>query len=517
MADDAKRRRAGGRAGHAARGGGHAIDQMPWRIPVNHDRPTEPLTEEGVAAIHKGAMRILRDIGIRFLNDEALAIFAKAGCKVDGQTVRMDEDFVMEMVRRCPAEFTITPRNPDRTLPIGGRHILFGNVSSPPNSWDLERGKLPGSMDAYRDFIRLTQYFNCIHFAGGYPVEPIDVHPSVRHLDCIREKLVLTDKVVHAYSLGRERVEDAMEMVRIAAGLDESGFRARPHMFTNINSVSPLKHDFPMIDGALRLARAGQAVIVTPFTLAGAMAPVTMAGAVALSIAEALSAIALIQFVAPGAPCMIGTFTSNVDMKSGAPAFGTPEYMRATQMTGQLARFYGLPLRSSGVCASNVPDGQSMWETSNSLWAAVQSGTNMVYHAAGWLEGGLIASLEKFVLDCEVLQMIQRYMEPEVWATGPDEIAVETVAEVGPDGHYFGCAHTQARYTTAFYAPIASDWRNYEAWQIDGGIWSAERAHRIAKAILAEFEPPPMDDARREELDAFVARRKSEGGAPTDF
>jgi trimethylamine--corrinoid protein Co-methyltransferase len=517
MADDAKRRRSGGRAGHAARGGGHAIEQMSWRIPVNRDRPTEPLTEEGVAAIHTGAMRILRDIGIRFLNDEALAIFARAGCRVEGQTVRMDEDFVMEMVRRCPTEFTITPRNPDRVLPFGGRHILFGNVSSPPNSWDLERGKLPGSMEAYRDFIKLTQYFNCIHFAGGYPVEPIDVHPSIRHLDCIREKLVLTDKVVHAYSLGRERVEDAMEMVRIAAGLDEAGFRARPHMFTNINSVSPLKHDFPMIDGALRLARAGQAVVVTPFTLAGAMAPVTMAGAVALSIAEALSAIALIQFVAPGAPCMIGTFTSNVDMKSGAPAFGTPEYMRATQMTGQLARFYGLPLRSSGVCASNVPDGQSMWETSNSLWAAVQSGTNMVYHAAGWLEGGLIASLEKFVLDCEVLQMIQRYMEPEVWATTPDDIAVETIAEVGPDGHYFGCAHTQARYTTAFYGPIASDWRNYEAWQIDGGVWSAERAHRIAKAILAEFEPPPMDPARREELDAFVARRKAEGGAPTDF
>jgi trimethylamine--corrinoid protein Co-methyltransferase len=158
-----------------------------------------------------------------------------------------------------------------------------------------------------------------------------------------------------------------------------------------------------------------------------------------------------------------------------------------------------------------------MWETSNSLWASVQSGTNMVYHAAGWLEGGLIASLEKFVMDCEVLQMIQRYMEPEVWATGSDEIAVETIAEVGPDGHYFGCAHTQARYATAFYAPIASDWRNYEAWQIDGGIWTSERAHRIARAILAEFEAPPMDEARREELDAFVARRKAEGGAPTDF
>lgn len=517
MAEDLKRRRAGGRTGNARRAGSHAIDQMPWRIPVNHDRPIEPMGPDGVAAIHKGAMRILKSIGIRFLNDEALEILAGAGCKVDGQMVRMDEDFVMEMVGRAPATFDITPRNPDRRLPIGGKHILFGNVSSPPNYWDLERGKVSGFMDGFRDFIKLTQYFNCMHFAGGYPVEPIDIHPSVRHLDCLYEKLTLTDKVCHAYSLGKERVEDAMEMVRIAGGLSHEAFRARPHMFTNINSVSPLKHDFPMIDGALRMARAGQAVIVTPFTLAGAMAPVTMAGAVTLSIAEALAAIALIEYVVPGAPVMIGTFTSNVDMKSGAPAFGTPEYMRATQMTGQMARHYGLPLRSSGVCAANVPDGQSMWETSNSLWAAVQSGTNLVYHAAGWLEGGLIASPEKFIMDCEVLQMIQRYMEPEVWASTPDDIAIDTIAEVGPDGHYFGCQHTQDRYTTAFYQPFASDWRNFEAWQIDGSVWTAERAHRIFRAIMDEFEPPAMDAAIREELQAFVARRKAEGGAPTDF
>jgi trimethylamine---corrinoid protein Co-methyltransferase len=278
-----------------------------------------------------------------------------------------------------------------------------------------------------------------------------------------------------------------------------------------------LKHDFPMIDGTLRMARAGQAVVVTPFTLAGAMAPVTMSGAVALSIAEALSAIALQQYVAPGSPSMIGTFTSNVDMKSGAPAFGTPEYMRATQMTGQLARYYGLPLRSSGVCAANVPDGQAMWETCNSLWAAMQSGTNLVYHAAGWLEGGLIASPEKFVMDCEVLQMMQRYMEPQLWATTPEDIALDAIREVGPEGHYFGCQHTQDRYSTAFYAPIASDWRNFEAWKIDGAVWTAERAHRIAKSILADYEPPPMDGAIREALQAFVARRKQEGGAPTDF
>ncbi len=269
-----------------------------------------------------------------------------------------------------------------------------------------------------------------------------------------------------------------------------------------------LKHDFPMIDGCLRLARRGQAVVVTPFTLAGAMAQ---------SIAEALCAIALLQYVTPGCPCVIGTFTSNVDMKSGAPAFGTPEYMRATQMTGQLARFYGLPLRSSGVCAANMPDGQAMWETSNSLWAAVQSGTHMVYHAAGWLEGGLIASPEKFIMDCEVLQHIQRYMEPEIFATGADDIALEAIREVGNEGHFFGIQHTRDRYTSAFYQPFLSDWKNHEAWEAAGAIWTPERAHLLFKEIIGTFEAPPMDAAIRAELAEFVARRKSEGGAPTDF
>jgi len=267
----------------------------------------------------------------------------------------------------------------------------------------------------------------------------------------------------------------------------------------------------------MRLARRNQGLVVTPFTLAGAMAPVTMAGAVAQSLAEALCAVVLAQLVRPGAACAIGTFTSNVDMKSGAPAFGTPEYMRATQMTGQLCRFYNLPMRSSGVCAANVPDAQATWETSNSLWAAVQSGTNMVYHAAGWLEGGLIASPEKFVIDCEILQQIQRYMEPSIWATTPDDIAIDAIKEVGPNGHFFGTEHTQERYTTAFYQPFLSDWRNYEAWESAGAVWTQERAHHMYKEIIASFEEPPMDAAIREELAEFVTRRKAEGGAPTDF
>jgi len=491
---------------------------MPWKPPTNIDRPVEPLTEEGIAAIHDGAMRILEEIGVQFLNDEALEIFKEAGVKVDGELVRMDRDFVMEMVGKAPSEFTLTPRNPDRPIRIGGNSMVFGNVSSPPNYWDMDLNKkVPGTREHCQNLLKLTQYFNCIHFAGGYPVEPVDLHASIRHLDVLYDKLTLTDKVMHAYSLGKERVEDVMEMVRIAGGLSHAEFDATPHMYTNINSTSPLKHDEPMIDGSLRLVRRGQPVIVSPFTLAGAMAPVTMAGAVAQSLAEALCAIALFQYVRPGAPCAIGTFTSNVDMKSGAPAFGTPEYMRATQMTGQMARFYGLPLRSSGVCAANVPDGQAMWETSNSLWAAVQSGTNMVYHAAGWLEGGLIASPEKFIMDCEVLQMIQRYMDPVVNATGPEEIALDAIREVGNDGHFFGIQHTQDRYATAFYQPFLSDWHNYEAWEAAGGTWTAERANGLFKQIINEFEAPALDEGIREELQAFVARRKEEGGAPTDF
>ncbi len=515
---DNRKRRAGGRAANTAKRSQSLFKQMPWRIPVNTDRPTEPLGPDGVAAIHNGAMTILEDIGIEFLNEEATALFKQAGCTVNGTNVRMGRDWVMEMVRKAPAQFTVTPRNPDREIIIGGKHILFGNVSSPPNYYDLELGKkVSGTRKQCADLLRLTQYFNCIHFAGGYPVEPVDVHASVRHLDVVFDKMVLTNKVAHAYSLGKERVEDVMEMVKIAGGLTEEEFQAKPRMYTNINSTSPLKHDIPMIDGCLRCVRRGQAVIVTPFTLAGAMAPVTMSGAVTLSIAEALSAIALFQYVRPGCPCVIGTFTSNVDMKSGAPAFGTPEYMRATQMTGQMARFYGLPMRASGVCAANVPDGQAMWETSNSLWSAVQSGTNVVYHAAGWLEGGLIASPEKFIMDCEILQMIQRYMEPSVVATTPDDIALDAIREVGPTGHYFGIQHTQDRYQEAFYQPFISDWRNFEAWDIAGGVWTAERAHRMFKDIMNDFEPPPMDVAVREELEAFVTRRKAEGGAPTDF
>jgi trimethylamine--corrinoid protein Co-methyltransferase len=510
-------RRSGGRAGNLRRAGGPAIRQLAWTMPQNRDRPVEPLTPEDVERVHNGAMRILEEIGILFLNDEALGVLKATGCDVDmdSKRVRMDRAFVLEQVRKAPSTFEITPRNPARKVTVGGDTMIFVNVSSPPNAMDLDRGRRVGTRDSFRDLMKLTQYFNCIHLAGGYPVEPIDIHASVRHLDAIYDKLTLTDKVVHAYSLGPARVDDAMEMVRIAGGLTHEEFDAAPRMYTNINSSSPLKHDWPMLDGAMRLARRGQPVIVTPFTLSGAMAPVTIVGAVAQQTAEALCAIALLQCVRPGAPVVYGSFTSNVDMKSGAPAFGTPEYMRATQISGQMARYYGLPLRASNACAANAPDAQAAWESAFSLWACVTSKTNIVYHAAGWLEGGLTASYEKFVMDCETLQQVIHYLAPV--PVSDDDIAVEAIRDVGPRSHFFGAEHTQARYETAFYGPFLSDWRNFEAWSAAGSVETPKRANAMWKQILAEFEPPPLDPAIEEELREFVERRKREGGAPTDF
>lgn len=516
------RRRRGGGGGRAGnkRIQLSGIEQIPWQTPINSDRPIEPLPPEGVQAVHDAAMRVLEEIGIEFLNLEAVEILRDAGCSISNETkegalVKMDRALVEEKIRLAPDDFTITPRNPERELTIGGKNIVFSAIASPPNCSDLDRGRRPGTHQDHRDLVKLSQYFNCIHLIAGYPVEPVDIHSSIRHLDCLHDHLTLSDKVVHAYSLGSGRIEDAMEMVRIAGGLSEAEFAAKPRMFTNINSTSPLKHDWPMLDGLMRMSRRGQPTIVTPFTLAGAMSPITLAGTVAQSLAEALCAIVLIQCVNPGCPCAIGTFSSNVDMKTGAPAFGTPDYIRTTQMTGQMARYYNLPLRSSNTCVSNTPDNQATWESSHSLFAALTSGTNLVYHAAGWLEGGLCASFEKFVMDCEQLQQLIAYMKPVRW--DEEELALNAIAEVGQGGHFFGIQHTQDRYETAFYMPFLSDWSNFENWRDRGEVTTVQRAKKLWKQIVSEFEAPPMDVAIREELDSFVARRKSEGGVPTDF
>lgn len=492
-------------------------DQLPFSQPTYLDQPIEPMSADQVAAIHNASLRVLSDIGILFLNDEALSVLAAEGCDVDWDTknVRFDADWVLAKTALAPSQFAITPLNPEREVIWGGKHFNFGNVGSAPNVMDLDKGRRTGTHADYQDFLRLSQSYNCIHFLTGYPVEPLDIHPSVRHLHCIYDKLTLTDKVVHAYSLGAERVDDAVEMVRIAGGFSHAEFDASPKMFTNINSTSPLKHDFPMLDGAMRLARRRQPVIVSPFTLAGAMAPVTIAGAIVQQNAEGLAAIALLQSITPGTPVVYGAFTSNVDMRSGAPVFGTPEYVRAMQMSGQMARYYGLPWRGSNANASNAPDAQAMWESAFSLQGSCSGGANVIYHAAGWLEGGLSASFEKFVIDCEMLQQIIYAQKPIPFSE--DDLGLTAIEEVGPRGHFFECEHTKSRYKTAFYQPLLSDHRNYEAWEEAGAQWTVSRASEHYKNVLNEFVPPPMDAAIKEELADFVARRVSEGGIPTDF
>ena len=492
-------------------------EQLLWQVPSYADAPTEPLSQDQVEAIHETSLRVLEELGILFLNDEALKVLEAEGCDVDwsAKNVRFDRGYITEQLKKAPSSFTLTPRNPEKELIWGGRHFTYGHVASAPNVMDLDNGRRVGDRKAYQDLLKLSQSYNVIHFISGYPVEPLDLHASVRHLHCLYDKLTLTDKVVHAYSLGAERIEDAMEMVRIAANIDDETFESKVHMFTNINSSSPLKHDWPMLDGAMRAARRGQAVIISPFTLAGAMAPVTLAGAITQQNAEGLAAIALLQSVKEGAPVVYGAFTSNVDMKSGAPAFGTPEYVRAMQMSGQMARFYNLPWRGSNANATNAPDAQSVWESAFSLQGASSGGANVIYHAAGWLEGGLSASMEKFIIDCEMLQQIVYSQKPIPFSA--DDLAFDAMAEVGPNGHFFGAEHTQSRYKNAFYNPLLSDWRNFESWEEAGAHWTHQRANAAFKQILNEFEAPSLDPAIDEALQEFVAKRVEEGGAPTDF
>ncbi len=489
-----------------------ALAQLPWRVLRNPYRPIEVLSEDQVEAIHDASLRILEEIGMDFLHPEALDVLEKAGARVEpgAERVRFDRGLIEAALSHAPSSFTLHARNPARDLTIGANHITFATVGSAPNVSDLERGRRDGNFEDYCDLIRLAQAFNIVHHMGGYPVEPVDLPPATRHLDATLAFIVLSDKVFHGYSLGRARILDTLEMTRIARGLSEAELAREPSLFTVVNTSSPLRLDTPMIEGVIEMARRNQPVVVTPFTLAGAMSPVTLAVALAQQNAEALAGLAFAQIVNPGAPVVYGGFTSNVDMKSGAPAFGTPEYTRAALASGQLARRYRLPYRSSNANAANLVDAQAAYESEMSLWGAVMGHANIVLHGAGWLEGGLCASFEKFILDVEMLQMMAEFLRPiEV-----DEatLGLDAIREVEPGGHFFGAAHTLERYETAFYAPLVSDWRNYETWEEAGAETATERAHKIYKRVLAEFEPPPLDPAIKDELEDFVERRKREGG-----
>ena len=505
-----RRGRRGGRSEGAA-------PAQPWQQPRLPFAPVPAVSEDQLEAIHQASLVVLEEIGMDFLHDEARRILKEAGADVDpgSERVRLPRQLVEAQIGLAPKNFTLHARNSARSLEIGGNAVAFGSVASAPNVADRDGGRRPGNRADYQNLIRLGHTFESIHFWAGYPVEPADVHASVRHLDALFDMLTLSDKPIHACSLGRERNLDGLELVRIARGIDRETLEREPSVFTIINTSSPLRLDTPMLEGIIQMARANQVTCVTPFTLAGAMAPVTVAGAVTQQNAEAVAGLAFTQIVRPGAPFIYGGFTSNVDMKSGAPAFGTPEYMKACLLGGQLARRYGVPYRSSNTNAANTVDAQAAYESVFSLWGAIMGGVNLLMHGAGWMEGGLQASFEKMVPDADLLAMVTDFLRPV--KVDPEELALDAMREVGPGGHFFGCAHTQSRYRNAFFAPMISDWRNYETWREAGSPTAYDTANRLYKQRLAAYEPPPIDPAIREELEAFVARRKAEGGVPTDF
>ena len=466
------------------------------------------LSDDHVEHLHRSSLQLLATSGMRVLHDGARQRLAAAGCAVDELIVRFDPEMVEATVALAPSTFTLRARNPEHDLVIGGRNVAFTSVGGPAFVSDSVRGRRPGTHAEQQEYLRLIQALGIVHQEGGGPFEAMDLPPETRHLNLCHSLIRMLDKNWQGIALGRDRASDCIDMAAMALGTDRDGLAERPALLSIVNTNTPLTLDIPMAEGLIELSGAGQAVCITPFTLAGAMAPATLAGALVLQNAEVLAVATLTQLVRPGAPVVYGSFTSNVDMRSGSPAFGTPEYTKAAQASGQLARRYGLPFRSSNTTAATTVDAQAAYESAMSLWGAIMGGANLVNHAAGWLEGGLTASFEKLIIDAEMLQMMAEYLQPIV--VDDDSLGLDAIAAVGPGGHFFGSPHTMERYETAFYSPLVSDWRNFETWFEAGAVDATQRAHVIWKELLEHSESPVLDPAIDEELTAFVARRTAE-------
>ena len=471
-----------------------------------------PLSADQLEAIHEASLDVIEQHGLEVNGTEALDYYAKAGAEVDraNEMVRMDRNLVMQLMSTAPETFTLTPRNPDHRIYVGQDHINFGMVSGPPNVHDAINGRRAGNYADYIKLAKFAQFFNCIRFLGNQAVAPTDLPANTRHMDSTRANIFYTDKAFNHLLIGAGRALDSCEIVARASGKTLDQIAEQTAWIGNINVNSPRKLDEHMATGLIQMAKLNQATIVTPFTLMGAMTPVTMGAALVQQNAEALFAMCLTQIVRPGSPVVYGGFTSNVDMKSGAPAFGTPENAKANLAGGQLARRYKVPYRTSACNASNAVDAQATYETMMAMFGAVMGHGNFIYHAAGWLEGGLVASFEKLIVDVEIIQHMLGMLSPI--DTSVEELGVDAIGGVAPGGHFFGSDHTMARYETAFYAPFLSDWTNSENWQIAGGKTATNRATDMWQLVLEEYQEPTIDPACLESVDAYIAKRKESIG-----
>lgn len=486
---------------------GHARPVIQVKQPVNELPLYELLDEEGLETLHNASMQVLSEIGIDFYDEESRDILKAHGAEVRDQTAFFDPDLVMEYVGKAPSQFTQIARNPERAVGIGGKQMCFAPVYGPPFVLDLERGRREATLEDFQNFVKLAYMSPYIHHSGGTIVEPTDEPVPTRHLDMIYSHIKYSDKPFMGSVTSGENAADSVALAEILYGAE--AIREQPALISLINISSPRRLDDTMLSALKVYARARQAVIITPFILSGAMSPVTTAGTIIQQNAEALAGIAFTQMVEPGAPVVYGSFMTNVDLRTGAPVFGTPASQKGLFVSAQLARRYKLPFRSGGMFASSkVPDIQAGYESIMTMLPTIQARVNFVLHAAGWLENGLIAGYEKFVLDVEMLGMFHKWLEGVEMTE--DAMAMDALREVPPGGHHLGTDHTLARFREVFYRAELFDYDPADEWVEKGSKDGYQRANEKVKEMLAEYEPPELDPALDEALSDYITRRKVE-------
>ena len=498
--------RAGGGAAarRAARAGGGPGPQLTYL--KRQLKPFEVLDEEGLALIEANADTILEEIGVEFRDDtEALDVWRQAGADIKGERVHFPKGMCRELIKTAPSKFTQHARNPERSVQIGGNATVFVPVYGPPFVRDLEGERRYATLEDFHNFVKLAYMAPAIHHSGGTVCEPVDIPVNKRHLDMIYAHIRYSDKPFMGSVTAPERAQDSVDMCKILFGDD---FVAENTVLTSlINANSPMVFDETMLGAAKVYARNNQACIIAPFILAGAMSPVTVAGTLTQVLAEVLAGAAFTQLIRPGAPVLFGTFASSISMQSGAPTFGTPEPTLVSYGAAQLARRLGLPFRTGGsLCGSKMTDAQAAYESANTINSTVLAGTNFVLHAAGWLEGGLVSSYEKFMMDVDQLGMQQRIAEGI--GLSENDQALDAIREVGPGSHYLGCNHTQANFQSAFYRSSIADNNSFEQWQSEGAKTASQRANELARQWLNSYQAPDIDPGIDEGLQSFIAKKK---------
>ena len=507
MTEARAERRARGGGGAARRAERTAVSMETARFIERNIPNLEILNEEAMQIIEWNADTVLEEIGVNFVeNPAALQLWRDAGADVVGERVRIPRGLARKLCATAPSRFTQHARNPARNVEIGGNALVLAPVYGPPFVRDLKGGRRYATMEDFRNFVKLGYMSKWLHHSGGTVCEPTDVAVNKRHLDMLLAHMTLSDKPYMGSVTEPVRAEDSVAMSKLLFGDDFVDQNAVMTSLININS--PLTFDATMM-GALEVyARAGQASIISPFIVGGAMAPVTVAGTLTQVLAEVLAGVAYSQLVRPGAPVIFGAFVTSIDMNSGAPTFGTPEAAHITYGAGQLARRMGLPYRSGGsFCGSKLPDAQSAYETANSLNMALLAGVNFMLHACGWLEGGLVASYEKFVLDADQLGTLHHLAKGI--SMDDNGQAMEAIREVGPGGHFLGCEHTQANFKSAFWRSEVLDYKPFETWEDEGARDSASLAAVKVQKQLRDYQAPPLDPGIAEAIQAFVDRRKA--------